>query len=96
MKITKSSVAMVVLIVWAVFSAAYIGWSSWKNFTTNQMRTAANQGYAQAILDIGAAVEKCQQVPLTLGEDKTVNIVSVDCLKQPSAPAPAAPEIPKK
>jgi len=53
------------------------------------MRTAATQGYQQAIVDIAATANKCENagVPLNVGTDKdgkqvTVTIVSVSCLQQ--------------
>jgi predicted negative regulator of RcsB-dependent stress response len=100
MKITKSFIVMIVLIVWAVFSIAYIGWNNWNNFKLNQMRNAATQGYQQAIVDVAAAANKCEQtgVPLNVGTDKdgkqvTVTIVGVSCLqKAQEVPAATTPK----
>jgi predicted negative regulator of RcsB-dependent stress response len=103
MKITKNAILMIVLILWAVFSVAYIGWNSWNNFKLNQMRNAATQGYQQAIIDVAAAANKCEQtgVPLNVGADKdgktiTVTIVGVSCLKQAEATPTPATATPKK
>ena len=108
MKITKTVVAMIILIVWAVFSIIYIGWMNWNNFKLNQLRSAANTGYQQGIIDVATAANKCESsgVPLNVGTDKdgkpvTVTIVAVSCLQQaqnqaqsPAATTPAS--TPKK
>jgi hypothetical protein len=92
MKISKIAIALIVLSIWAIFSIGYIGINTWNQFKAVKMSQAAQQGYAQAIMEVGAAVEKCQEVPLNLGNNKTVSIVSVECLKQAQAQAqvPAA------
>jgi predicted negative regulator of RcsB-dependent stress response len=106
MKISKNAIIMIILIIWTVFSIIYIGWSTWNNFKLNQMRTAANQGYQQAIIDVATTANKCEStgVPLNVGTDSsgkavTVTIVGVSCLQQaqnsattPAATTPAAPK----
>ncbi|MFA5248007.1 MAG: hypothetical protein WC415_02045 [Patescibacteria group bacterium] len=82
MKISKKLVILAVAILWVIFSLGYIGWDIWSDFKVNQLNNAARSGYSQAILDVGAQAEKCQEVPLNLGENKTMSIVSVECLKQ--------------
>lgn len=89
MKISKTAFALIILGIWAVFSIGYIGVNTWNQFKTMKMSQAAQQGYAQAIVDVGTAVEKCQEVPLNLGNNKSVSIVSVDCLKQANQQTPA-------
>jgi len=94
MKITKTAIIMVVLIIWAVFSLGYIGWNTWNNFKLVKMQQAFNQGQQQMVIAIANEAAKCSQtgVPLDLGKDKdgkpqSMTLVSVDCLKQASAPA---------
>jgi predicted negative regulator of RcsB-dependent stress response len=82
MKISKNLVISVVAILWVVFSLGYIGWDIWGDFKVNQVNNALRNGYSQAILDVGAQAAKCQEVPLNLGDNKTMSIVSVECLKQ--------------
>lgn len=107
MKLKKSVIFVIVLMVWSVFSVVFIAWSSWQNFKAKQVQVAfnngASQGYQQAFIDIATAAQKCQEVPLNLGKDKdgkdqTMGIIATACLKQAEgqgAPA-AAPEAPKK
>lgn len=99
MKITKTAIVMIALIVWAVFSVGYIGWNTWTNFKMTKMQQAFDQGKQQIILAIATEAAKCTQtgVPLNLGNDKdgkpqSMTLVSVECLKQASTPAatPAA------
>jgi hypothetical protein len=104
MKLSKTAITMIVLIVWAVFSIAYIAWNGVNNFKMNQLRNAANQGYQQAIIDVATAANKCESsgVPLNVGTDSsgktvTVTIVGVSCLQQAqSATTPASSTTPKK
>jgi hypothetical protein len=106
MKITKTAIIMIALIIWAVFSAGYIGWNSWNDFKMTKMQNAFIQGQQQIIFAIAAEAAKCTQtgVPLNLGNDKdgkpqSMTVVSVDCLKQADAQAAAstpAPVAPKK
>jgi predicted negative regulator of RcsB-dependent stress response len=104
MKMTKTSIIMIVLIVWAIFSLGYIGWNTWNNFKLGQMRTAATQGYQQAIIDVATEANKCANtgVPLNVGTDSsgkavTVTIVGTTCLQQAqTTPAATTPTTPKK
>jgi hypothetical protein len=106
MKIKKSLIVLIVLIVWAAFSVVYIAWNSWQQFKINQAQAAfnngVNQGYQQAIVDLATEAKKCQEVPLRLGKDEsgkdiTMGIVATACLQQPDdSAAPAAPSTEKK
>jgi len=105
MKINKTACTIIVLIIWTVFSIGYICVFKVNEFKLNQMNGAAQQGYQQAIIDVGAAANKCDSngVPLNVGTDKdgkviTVTIVGVSCLQQqqPAAATPATPAATKK
>lgn len=108
MKLKKSVIFVIVLIVWSVFSLVFIAWSSWQNFQAKKVQVAfnngASQGYQQAFIDIATAAQKCEAVPLNLGKDKdgkdqTMEIVATACLKQTDDKgqgAPANTEAPKK
>ncbi len=94
MKMNKTLITMIALIVWGVFSTVYIGWNSWQQFKNGQMVAAFNngatQGYQQAIVTIATEAEKCQAVPLNTGTDKdgkqlSTEIVAVKCLQQQNA-----------
>ncbi|HTW97001.1 MAG TPA: hypothetical protein VMD74_05085 [Candidatus Methylomirabilis sp.] len=89
MKVTKTALTEIISITVAVLALLYIGWDTWRDFKNVQLKNTASQWYAQAFLDISAAAEKCQQVPLNLGNGKTMDIVSVDCLKQAANQTPA-------
>jgi hypothetical protein len=105
MKITKTAIVMIVLVVWAVFSSVFIGWTLWQQFKNGKMAAAfengATQGYQQAILGIAQAAQNCQAVPLTLGNDKdgkavTMNIIDVACVKQDGGAKAADSKTPEK
>jgi hypothetical protein len=97
MKINKTSIILIVLIVWAVFSIGYIAMSKWNQFKLEQMQQAYQQGYSQAIINVATEADKCASagVPLNLGKDKdgkdvTVTIVGVSCLQKASETAAPA------
>jgi hypothetical protein len=106
MKITKTAVALIVLILWAIFSLGYIGITTWNQFKATKMAQAYQQGRSQAFFDIADEVNKCAPtgVPIELGKDKDgkniiVPIVGVSCLQQAASaeksatqPAPVAPK----
>jgi hypothetical protein len=107
MKISKTAITMIVLIIWAVFSIGYIVFVQVNQFKANQMAVAARQGYQQAVVDVAAEANKCGEsgVPLNVGTDKdgkavSVVIVGVSCLQQAqekaAAPAATTPAAPKK
>lgn len=105
MKINKTGIVMIVLILWTIFSIGFICVTKVNEFKANQMMQAARQGYQQAIVDVAAEANKCANsgVPLNVGTDKdgkpvTVAIVGVSCLQQAqgNASTPAAPTAPKK
>jgi len=43
-----------------------------------------NQGVQYAVLTIAQQAATCQQVPLPIGNNQTLNIIAVDCLTQPA------------
>lgn len=106
MKINKTVIVMTVLILWAVFSIGFICITKVNEFKLNQLRNAANQGFQQAIIEVAAAAEKCEQngVPLSVvdseGKPVTVTIVGASCLQKAQEAAAAgeqtAPTAPKK
>lgn len=102
MKISKTAISFIVLIVWAVFSIGWMCFDNWQDFKNQQLNAAYQQGMAGAVQSIITESEKCAQtgVPLNVG-DKKATIVNVTCLQAPaadkaSAAAPATPTAPKK
>ena len=101
---------MIVLIVWTVFSIIFIGVNQWNQFKANQLSMALRQGYQQAVIDVAAAANKCDNsgVPLNVvdkdNKPTTVTIVGVTCLQQAQAAqqkagnpgTPATPAAPAK
>jgi hypothetical protein len=99
MKIKNSVIFVTVLCIWAAFSVVYIGWNSWQQFKAKEAQAAfnngASQGYQQAIIDLATQAQKCQPVPLNLGNDKdgkpmTMEVIATACLQQQGEGQPAA------
>ena len=88
MKNKKMAIVLIILILWALLSAAYIIWDQWQEFQVKKVQAAfdqgASQGLRQAILGIAQAAQNCQEVPLNLGQDKdgkavVLTIMDVSC-----------------
>lgn len=93
MKVNKMAIFLIILIVWAVFSIAFIARDYWQKFKTEQLQAAYGQGYQQAIIEVGNEVAKCQSegVALNLGNNNegnpiTVTIFAAECFQQAEAP----------
>lgn len=81
----KMMVLLAILIVWAVFSAIYIGYTTWTNFKMGQMNQAYQQGRADTVNNlISRANEDCQPFNVNSGNEK-VNLINVECLQQQGA-----------
>ena len=89
MKTKKVLIALVILIVWAVFSVGYICYSQWQNFQTTKIQVALNQGYTAAVNDLYTAAKKCQPVPVKT-QTETIQVVDLACLQQANKPAASA------
>ena len=84
----KAGVEILVLSVLLLVAVGYIGLSVYQNVKAqrdqNLFIQGAQEGFKTAVGQIIQNVAKCQQVPLTF-ENTTVNIVAVDCLRQPAS-----------
>jgi hypothetical protein len=78
----KSSVLLIVLLVWLVFSLIYIGYDVWTDFKVGQMNQAYQQGRVETVNNlINRANKDCQPFSVNSGENK-VDLINVQCLQQ--------------
>lgn len=79
---TKFLVLLIILIAWAVFSVAYIGYDAWGDFKAQQLNQAVQQTQVQTINSIvSRAQQDCQ--PFTVnGQNDNVDLINVSCLQQ--------------
>lgn len=82
---TKRNLLTLLVVLWVLFSVAYIVRDQWMKFQTVTLNNAYQSGAKAAIHTIITASDGCKGVPLFEG-DKKVTFVSVDCLKPPATP----------
>jgi len=75
-KILIAVLALLVLVLGTVVAYSFAVKPVINGYATN----AQNQGVQYAVLSIMQEAAKCQQVPLTFG-NQTINIVAVECLQ---------------
>jgi flagellar basal body-associated protein FliL len=79
---SKTSILLIVLLVWVVFSLIYIGYDVWSDFKVSQMNQAYQQGRVETVNNlIGRANQDCQPFSVNSGENK-VDLINVQCLQQ--------------
>jgi hypothetical protein len=77
---TAGSIGKIVLIAWVVFATLYVIVGEY-----NRMQNYVyNAGISKAVSTIITQSQKCQAVPVTMG-DVTVNVVDIACLQKPAA-----------
>lgn len=81
----KKTTSIIVLIILLIVAAGYIGFEKYQSYKQQEQLTifqqGAQYGYQQAVIQVVQQAATCQQVPLTV-EDKTINIIAVECLKK--------------
>ena len=84
-KENKRTRFIIILAILLILSVSYIGFQSYQQYVQKQQLTVFQQGaqygYQQAVIQVAQQVSTCQQVPLTV-QDKTINIIAVECLKK--------------
>lgn len=81
------NIVVLVLAILLVLATGYISydkfmtWRQQKDLSTFQM--GAQYGYEQAVSQLFQQVSSCQQIPM-IYNNKTLNIVAVECLSQQS------------
>ena len=84
-KTNKRTKITIILAILLILSISYIGFQSYQQYIQKQQlnvfQQGAQYGYQQAVIQVIQQAATCQQVPLTV-EDKTINIIAVECLKK--------------
>jgi predicted negative regulator of RcsB-dependent stress response len=82
MTFTKKNIIIGIVILWVVFSFAYIVWDMWSKFQANVAQSAYQQGAQDVIGQLIQAAEdpNCAPIPVFAGE-KQVELISTACVK---------------
>ena len=76
----KFSLPKILLVLWLVFSVAYVAWGEWTRFKVFVMQRSYGQGLQDAVAKVIEESKDCKGFPINLGEQK-VTLVNVECLK---------------
>ena len=71
----------IALILWLVFSVAYVAYGEWTRFKVFVMQNSYNQGVEDAVAKVIDESKNCKGFPVNLGQT-SVTLVNVECLKQ--------------
>jgi flagellar basal body-associated protein FliL len=77
----KFLILVTILIAWAVFSVAYIGYDLWSDFKNGQMAQAYQQGRAETVNQLIQRAGQCQPFSVNSGNNQA-ELISVSCLQQ--------------
>ena len=78
----KGGILHIVLLVWLIFATLYVVYGEYNRLNNFVAARAYNAGISEAVTQIITESEKCQPVPINVGEMKA-SIINVGCLQQP-------------
>jgi hypothetical protein len=81
-----SKVWKVIFILWIIFATVYVIVGEYNRLNNFVAQRAYNQGITDAVSQIITESQKCQPVPVNVGEMKA-NLINLDCLQQPEEKA---------
>jgi len=78
----------IILILWLVFSIAYVGYGEWNRFKTFVIERSYVAGRVDTINQLITEAKKCKVFPVS-SNGESVNMVNIGCgqQQQPAAPA---------
>ena len=85
-KIKKGSVPHIILTVWIVFASLYVVYNEYNRVKVMVAERAYQAGLSNAVNKLIDETETCQPIPVSTA-DRSVNLISLDCLKNNDAAA---------
>lgn len=81
-KLNTKTILSGVVILWGIFAIWYVANDQWQDFQVREMKESYQLGKSDTIKMIIDQTSTCQQqVPINY-DDRTVNLVSVECLQK--------------
>ncbi len=77
----KPSPKKLLLILWLVFSIAYVGYTQYRYWQNVVAGNAYNQGLADAVAQVIQQAQKCEPFTINVGETKT-ELIGTACLQK--------------
>jgi len=78
----KGGILHIVLVVWLIFATLYVVYGEYSRLNNFVAARAYNAGISEAVSQIITESEKCQPVPINVGE-MTATIMNLECLQAP-------------
>jgi len=94
MKVGRKIIGMAVVLIWIIFSIAYIANDVWTDFQKEKINAALQSGYQQGVADTvdqamtQAENKECKAFSI-YNKDKSVEVISTKCLQKAGEVAPA-------
>lgn len=83
MTISKKMIFHIIVVIWIIFSLAYIFWDIWSDFKENQLASAYQQGRVDTVNALISQAQGCATVPVS-NATTTIKVVNIDCLQTQS------------
>lgn len=85
--VKKFPVLKIILIVWLVFASLYVVYGEYQRLRVMVAQRAYNTGIRDAVNQLIQQSSDCSQpIPIT-ADEKTVHLISIDCLQQSAGEA---------
>ncbi len=78
----KFKVVHLILVLWLIFSTAYVAYSEYKRIQFFIAKQAYNKGVEDSISKLMVEAAKCQPVPVTLAGQR-IDLMAMNCLENP-------------
>ena len=82
-KCNSGKILHIVLIVWLIFATLYVVYGEYNRLNNIVAARAYNAGISEAVTQIINESQKCQPVPINVG-DMSATIINLECLQQPA------------
>jgi len=82
-KITSCAVWKLILVIWIIFATLYVIYGEYGRLQQFVASRAYNQGITDAVTQLLDEAEKCQPIPVNVGERQTA-FIAIECLQQPA------------
>ena len=82
-KCDAGKVWKVIFIIWIIFASVYVIYGEYNRLANRVAKSAYNAGLQEAVVRIITESEKCQAVPINVGE-MSAQIINLKCLQMPA------------
>lgn len=73
----------IILVIWIIFATLYVIYGEYNRLANYVAQRAYNAGVSSAVSQIITESQKCQPVPVNVGDSKA-SLINLDCLQKPA------------